>query len=119
MAMGEHSQRRQLVFQNLDEVAADVDNLHAEGYVKTGNWDLAQVCGHLAEWMRFPLDGFPKPGCLIGSMLWMMKATLGKGWKGKIPSTGQMPAGKPTMPETVPPGGGDEAAAVKRLEEVV
>ena len=83
MAMGEHSQRRQLVFQNLDEVAADVDNLHAKGYVKTGNWDLAQVCGHLAEWMRFPLDGFPKPGCLIGSMLWMMKATLGKGWKRK------------------------------------
>jgi hypothetical protein len=117
--MDEKPQRRQLAFQNLDEVVADVENLRAKGYTKAGNWDLAQVCGHLSEWMRFPLDGFPKPGCLIGGMLWMMKITVGKGWKRKILRTGQMQAGKPTMPETVPAAGGDEAAAVNRLKEIV
>ena len=54
-------ERRKLTFASLDEVAADAENLLAKGYDKAGNWDLAQVAGHVAEWMRFPIEGFPKP----------------------------------------------------------
>ena len=57
--------RRPLKFDSLDAVVRDAENLLASGYDRAGNWDLAQVCGHLAEWLRFPMDGFPKVPLLI------------------------------------------------------
>ena len=77
-------ERRKLTFATLDDVVADAENLLAKGYDKAGNWDLAQVRGHLAEWLRFPLDGFPKPPLLIRPMLWLMKVTAGKKMLEKI-----------------------------------
>jgi len=117
--MPETIQRRALHFDDLDEVARDVEQLQAMGYTQAGNWDLAQVCGHLADWMSFPLDGFPKTGCMVGSMLWLLQVTAGKGWKRKILETQRMEAGKPTMPQTVPPEGSDERAAVQHLKETI
>jgi hypothetical protein len=106
--------RRQLQFGSLDEVVADVENLLAKGYDKAGNWDLAQVCGHLAEWMRYPIEGFPKPPIFVKPLLWLMKVTAGKKMLAKILAEGFEPGGR-TMPETVPPPGGDAAAAVAKL----
>jgi hypothetical protein len=111
-------ERRKLTFASLDEVAADAENLLARGYDRAGNWDLAQVAGHVAEWMRFPLDGFPKPPLLIRPILWLMKVTAGRKMREKILAEG-FSAGGRTMPETVPPSGGDAAAAVAKLKEVV
>ncbi|MBC8355020.1 MAG: DUF1569 domain-containing protein [Planctomycetes bacterium] len=49
--------RRELQFQSLDDVLADLDQL-ASGEVKTlGNWSLGQICGHLAAGMSSALDG--------------------------------------------------------------
>ena len=111
--------RRELRFDSFDEVVRDVEQLHAKGYDKAGNWDLAQVCGHLTKWLSYPLDGFPKPGCFIGTMLWLMKITVGRGMKKKILATGKFKEGGPTMPESVTPAGGDEAAAVSKLKETI
>jgi hypothetical protein len=111
-------QRRKMAFASLDEVVADAENLLAKGYEKVGNWDLAQVAGHLAEWMRFPVEGFPKAPLLIRPVLWLVRITAGRRMRENILATG-FPAGGRTMPETVPPPGGDPAAAVARLRQSV
>jgi hypothetical protein len=56
--------RRELSFASLDDIVADVDRLcaaEAAGKLKRlGNWSLGQACGHIAEWMNYPYDGYPK-----------------------------------------------------------
>lgn len=111
--------RRELVFNDLDEVVRDVESLRANGYERAGNWNLAQICGHLTDWIRYPLDGYPSAGCVMGPLLWLMKITIGKSMKRKILATGKFKAGEPTMKNTIPPADLDEAAAVAKLTEVV
>ncbi|MBO0700603.1 MAG: DUF1569 domain-containing protein, partial [Zavarzinella sp.] len=45
-----------------------------------------------------------------------LRKTIGRGMYEKYVAAG-MPAGKPTMPDSVPAPGGDPAAAVARLRE--
>jgi hypothetical protein len=111
-------ERRKLTFATLDEVAADAESLLAKGYDRAGNWDLAQVAGHVAEWLSFPIEGFPKVPLLLRPVMWMMKVTAGKKLLAKTLANG-FDAGGRTMPQTVPPPGGDAAAAVARLKDVV
>src|SRR5437763_1705222 len=109
-------ERRKLSFATLDDVVHDAENLLAKGYDKAGNWDLAQVCGHLAEWMRFPLDGFPKLPLFLRPLFWLFRNTVGRAKRLKYVAEG-MPTGKPTMPQTVAHPGGDATAAVAKLKE--
>jgi len=112
-------QRRPLVFNDLDEIVPDAENLLARGYEKAGNWDLAQVCGHVAEWLRFPVEGFPKAPAPIRAMLWVMRKTIGrKKFLGYITER-TFPAGKPTMPQSVPPPGGDPREAIEKMRRSV
>lgn len=93
--------KRPLKFANFDELTAEINSLHEKGYVSNGNWSLGQCCGHLADWMRFPIDGFPVPPLPIRMMLWVMKVTAGPRMKRKILAEG-FKGGMPTAPETVP-----------------
>jgi hypothetical protein len=111
--------RRTLAFRDLDEVIHDVEALHSGGYTRAGAWDLAQVCGHLADWMRFPLDGFPRPPLPIRAVLAALRATADPRMRRRVLATGTMPRGAPTLRETIPPLGGDEAAAVDRLRQII
>jgi hypothetical protein len=111
--------RRDLTFATLDDVTRDAENLLARGYDRAGNWDLSQCCGHLTEWMRYPLDGYPKVPLVFAPVMWLTKATLGKGMLKKILSTGKFDAGGRTLKQTVPAPGGDDAAAVAKLRETV
>ena len=111
-------ERRKLSFASFDEVVADAENLLAKGYERAGNWDLAQVVGHVAEWMRYPVEGFPKPPIFIRPMLWLMKVTAGKRMRDRILAEGFAPGGH-TMPQTVPPPGGEPAEAVAKLKSAV
>jgi hypothetical protein len=115
--MPETIQRRPLSFTDLDEVVRDVEQLRAKGYSRAGNWDLAQVCDHLTDWMRYQIDGYPRTGCLIGTVLWLVKLTKGKQILREILSTGTMRAGSQTLRDTVHAPGGDEAPAVERLKQ--
>jgi hypothetical protein len=117
--VGHQPSRRELTFRDFDAVVRDAESLAAGGYEKAGSWDLAQVCGHLAEWMRFPLDGFPKPALPVRLMLWLMRHTVGPRMLRRTLAARSMPSGWRTLRETVPPPGGDEAAAVERLRQVV
>jgi hypothetical protein len=111
--------RRELRFDTLDEVVRDAENLLAKGYDKTGNWDLAQVCGHLAEWVRYPLDGFPKAPLLARPVFWLVRHTVGKRMGRAMLAGGKMKTGIPTAPQSVPAPGGDDAAGVGRLRESI
>jgi hypothetical protein len=111
--------RRTLEFRDLGEAVRDAEALLAGGYDRAGQWDLAQVCGHLAEWLRFPVDGFPRPPLPIRVLLWAMRTTVGPRELRKVLATKAMRSGGPTMPETVPAAGSDEAAAVAKLRAAV
>jgi Protein of unknown function (DUF1569) len=109
-------ERRKLKFATLDEAVADAESLLTKDYDRAGNWDLAQVAGHLADWMRFPLDGFPKVPLFIRPILWTVRTISGKQMLKTILEHGFTP-GTRTVGETVPQPGGDPAAAVAILKE--
>ena len=111
--------RRTLQFASLDDVVRDAEHLLAAGYERAGNWDLAQCCTHVAEWMRFPVEGFPKPPLPIQALLWMARNTVGPKKLRQYLDGGAMGTGKPTMPQTVIPSGGDAVVAVAKLGESV
>ena len=112
-------QRRPLVFNDLDEVVRDAEHLQAKGYERAGNWDLAQCCTHLSEWLRFPVEGFPKAPAPIRAVFWVLRKTVGRKKLLTYITTGSFPAGKPTMPQTVPPSGGDAREAIAKLKASV
>lgn len=109
--------RRTLRFESFDDLIRDAERLLAGGYEKAGNWSLSQVCDHLSDWLTYPLDGFPKAPVPIRLMLWAVRRTMGRGMFEKYLRDG-MPAGKPTMPQSVHVPG-DDAAAVAKLREAV
>lgn len=111
--------RRKLTFATLDEAVADAENLLAKGYVRAGNWDLAQVCFHLAEWLRYPVEGFPQTPLLLRPLMWLMRNTIAGPALRKALEKGEMPAGQPTLTQSVVPPGGDPGAAVAKLKEAV
>ncbi|HEX6983723.1 MAG TPA: DUF1569 domain-containing protein, partial [Planctomycetaceae bacterium] len=69
--------RRTLVFHDLDDAVRDAESLLAGGYDRAGNWDLAQTCGHLVEWMSYPIDGYPRPPALLRPVFWAVRKTIG------------------------------------------
>ncbi len=93
--------KRQLKFNTLDEMMADVRSLNEHGYLSHGNWTLGQACGHLANWMRYPLDGYPVAPLPIRMIFWVMKKTVVPGMKRKILAEG-FKGGMMTAPESVP-----------------
>ena len=112
-------QRRSVVFENLDEVAGDARSLLANGYTTGGNWNLAQVCGHLNDWMRFPIDGYPRASAPIRALLWLMKVTMGRKQLQRILADG-FSAKTPTMPQTVHAADAiSDAAAVDQFLETI
>ncbi len=93
-------ERRQLKFENWDQVRSELDIL-LQGYEPAGNWNLAQICLHLRDWLSFPMDGFPVAPPPMRWLLSLMRVTVGKSQLNKILASGRMPAGGPTMPTTV------------------
>lgn len=98
---------------------AEVHSLIEGGYVCNGNWNLSQICGHLADWMRFPLDGFPVPPLPIKVIMYLMKVTVGPGMRQKILANG-FSGGMMTAPETVPkPDAATDQEAADQLQAVI
>ncbi len=93
--------KRKLKFNDYGELLTEVNSLLENGYTRHANWTLGQTCGHLADWMRFPMDGYPKIPLLMRPIIWVMKLTVVPGMKKKILTEG-MQGGMPTAPETVP-----------------
>jgi hypothetical protein len=110
--------RRLLNFDSLDDIVRDAEHLLAVGYERAGKWDLAQCCGHLAEWMRFPMDGFPRPPLPIRMMFAVLRPLIGRKELLRAIEKNEMRSSG-TDPRTIPPPGGDPAAAVEKLNETI
>jgi hypothetical protein len=108
-------ERRKLTFATLDEAVADAKNLLAKGYDRLGNWSLAQCCGHLACWLRYPVRGFPKMSLPVRMAFAVVRPLVGRKMLTKFLKDG-MPAGTRTIPQSVPAPGGDDRAAVEEFE---
>lgn len=112
-------EKRPLHFETLDDILTEVRSLHETGYTCKGNWNLAQICSHLSDWMRFPLDGYPVSPLPIRIMLWMMRTMAGSKMQQKILTEG-FKAGTPTMPETIPePDAQSDQAALDQLQKTI
>lgn len=111
--------KRPLHFDGFDDVMRDVYSLKDNGYTSNGNWTLAQTCGHVADWMTYPMDGFPKAPFFMRPLFWLMKVTVGPGMKRKILAEG-FKGGMPTAPQSVPePDALSDAEGVQRLQEAI
>jgi hypothetical protein len=80
---------------------------------------LAQACGHLAEWFRYQIDGFPKAPLVMRPLIWAVRNTFGPAAGRRAFAAGNMRAGIPTIPQSVPSPGGDDAVAVATLRAAV
>ncbi|MBT8486176.1 MAG: DUF1569 domain-containing protein [Phycisphaerales bacterium] len=111
--------RRELRFDTLEEAVRDAENLLASGYDRVGEWDLAQCCDHLAAVMQYPIDGFPAFRFPVNAACWLLRHTVAPGQIRKVLARGVWRAGSPTDKRTIPAAGGDDAAAVTRLDAAV
>src|SRR5215207_1062175 len=104
---------RKLKFKMFDEVIAEVNRLHLQGYTKVGQWDLAQVLDHLAYFMESYVDA-PK-----FEVPWVVKKLFGRMVLRRTLKAQSMPRGKYTPHKDLPPPGGDQDAAVRRFRDMV
>jgi hypothetical protein len=111
--------RRQLKFATLDVAILDAQLLLASGYTKVGQWTLGQCCGHLANWMRYPMEGFPRIPLLIQPVVWLMRQTVGKSFRKQLLAGQKMDAQLRTISESVPPADADHAKGVIELQSMV
>lgn len=109
-------QRRELRFSTLDDVKSDLQTLHSRGYRQFGQWNLSQNANHLADWMSFPIDGFPKSPWFIRVVLGIMRVTQGKALFRKFAQEQRMALGQPTIPSTVYPSTANQAPGVPSME---
>lgn len=104
---------RQLDFHTYDELLAEVDRLHEQGYRATGKWNLSQICNHCADFIEQGLDGYRF------RIPWVLKATLGKLFLRKILSTRKMKDSQYTPQRPLPQPDLDESEAIARLKIAV
>lgn len=112
--------RRKLEFHELADVSREAQRLLAQGYLSVGKWNLAQVCNHLNEWIRFPVDGYPPTPYLLRPLFWALRSTVMPAKLKKYLADNSFPAGKPTMPQTVyAPNHSSDQAAVEKLAATI
>jgi len=87
--------KRTLDFRSGDEVIAEIERLRTQGYTKSRNWNLTQVCQHLTATMETEMNG---AGFRLPRIL---RATAGKFFTNRILRTRKMPS-VPTLPSLKP-----------------
>ena len=75
MADFEHGLR----FENLNDAVAYARRCLTYGYEQTGNWDLAQTCRHMSDWLRASFDGLPKMSWFMKLLMAVLSRTAGLG----------------------------------------
>lgn len=118
--MAKETDKRELVLESIDGLQAEINHLLNSGYESRGDWSLGQACFHLAEWTRYPMDGFPKPPLPLRMIFGVMKMCgIMKRMKDGILRDG-FKAGTPTAPQTAPSEDSvADAEGVAKLTEVL
>ena len=113
------TERRKISFASLDAAISDAEQLLSSGYEKAGNWNFGQVCGHLENWLSYPMDGFPETDTPADATPDAESAEAGKAMLLNILANG-FPVDVPTNPDTIPAEDcGSDEAALGRLRDVV
>lgn len=110
---------REFRYADLDEMLADVEHLLTVGYEKHGNWTLGQAAGHVADWARFPIDGFPNPPLPLRAIFWLLRKTGRADKMARQIMADGFKSGLPTAPATVPAAEISDAEGVEKLREVI
>lgn len=105
--------QRELILKDFRAVLAELDRLQNDGYTQLGQWNLAQICDHLAYFIDGSLDGY------TFRVNWLFKTLFGRIALRSILSKRQMKSGIPTPQKPLPESGIDEAAAVARLRRAI
>ena len=108
--------RRELSFGTLDAAVADARHLLVAGYGRAGHWSLGQVCGHVAAFVRAPIDGVPPLRLSLRIPAFLVRNTVGPHYKRKMLASGTIPAGRPAIRETVMPDTTGDLDGLKELE---
>ncbi|MEL7500609.1 MAG: DUF1569 domain-containing protein [Planctomycetota bacterium] len=58
--------RRNLVFNCLNQAIGECESLLKNGYTKSGNWSLAQICCHVRLTMERNMNGYPRWMVVLG-----------------------------------------------------
>jgi hypothetical protein len=105
---------RRLRFDDFDEIPKEADRLLVQGYDKAGDWDLSQVCSHLADALTSSVTTGVKPMVSL-PVRWYIK------WRylEKVLRSGRLPRGVKAPEGLRSPQTGDATAAVERLREAV
>ena len=103
---------RELHFKDFSEGLREVDRL-VNGYSSKGEWDLAQVCDHLAYFIEGSLDGHQY------KVPWLLKVLFGGLVRKRILRTGKMKANVPTPQKPLPARGMDQAQAIARIKKAI
>ena len=64
--------KRQLDFRTGDDVIKEITLLAREGYMRTGNWTLTQICEHLDKTIVLGMKGAET------RLPWILRATIGR-----------------------------------------
>ncbi|SMP59413.1 Protein of unknown function [Neorhodopirellula lusitana] len=106
--------KRTLDFHTGDEVIAEIQRLRRDGYTKTKQWNLTQICEHLTATMAGGMDGF-------GFRLpWILRSTIVKWIFNRMLRTRKMSSG-PTLDRLKPQSeaGPDDDAVIDHCIAVV
>jgi len=76
------------------------------------------MANHLADWMTFPMDGFPKMPLLIKILIGIMRITQGKSLYKKFVDNQRMSTGQHTMPQTVHKPYADPDSTLQTVERL-
>lgn len=107
--------RRNLKLDNLDDCVSECQRLLHTGYVRNGNWTLAQICAHLRLTIEANLNGYPTWMTVLGFPLrpllrrFMLPRLL----------AGNSPSGVKTAGMFVPPAELDDAVEVDQFAQCV
>ncbi|WP_435021754.1 DUF1569 domain-containing protein [Tundrisphaera sp. TA3] len=104
--------RRDLTFERLDDVMADVDRL-LKGHTTLGRWSLGQICNHLSGSFIGSVEGYG------GKAPWLIRQTFGRFMKRKILRSGRMREGAPLPAKFQPKPGLDDRAEAEALRAVI
>jgi hypothetical protein len=108
-----------LEFRSLDDAVVYARRCLSAGYDRTGNWDLAQICRHLTDWLRVPLEGLPPMPWMMKPLMAILRFTVGPRILKQFLGNRRFPVGLGTINSTVHPPESDANAAVAAFAAMV
>jgi hypothetical protein len=105
---------RKLEFDDFDEVAREAERLLKQPYQKLGNWELSQVCNHLADVLTRSITTGVRP-MVPFFVQWYVK------WRylNRVLERKRLPSGVKAPDDLGSPPSADAAAAVQRLRQAL